>query len=198
MSRRFIAAFGEDAAHRMVVGALIAKVANEEGVAVRVDWRSARGGHPRVSSELREYLRDLTLQREQPDLVVVATDANCKGAAQRTSELPLDRAPVNVVLAMPDPHIERWLLVDGAAFKSVLGHGCAAPDQKCARDRYKGLLLQAVIDAGVEPSLGGIEYAEDLVAAMDLERSTAADASLRRFVEDLRRSLRAISRSSTR
>lgn len=190
MNEKVIAAFGEDSAHRMVVGPLIAKVAQEQGVAVRVDWRNARGGYPRVSSELRDYLRDLSRQREQPDLVVIATDANCKGVAQRTSELPLDQAPVGTVLAIPDPHIERWLLVDGAAFRAVLGRGCQAPDQKCARDRYKSLLLQAVIDAGVEPSLGGVEYAEDLIATMDLDRAASADASLRRFVEDLRRELK--------
>lgn len=190
MLEKKVAAFGEDAAHRMVVGPLIAKVAHEQGLAVRVDWRSARGGYPKVSSELREYLRDLALQHERPDLLVIATDANCKGASERMRELPLDRAPVDAVLAIPEPHIERWLLVDGAAFKNVLGRGCQAPDQKCARDRYKALLLQAVLDAGVEPNFGGVEYAEDLVAAMDLDRAASADASLRRFVEDLRRALR--------
>lgn len=190
MSEKVIAAFGEDSAHRMVVGPLIAKVAGEQGIAVHIDWRSARGGYPKVANELRDYLRDLSLQREPPDLIVIATDANCKGVVRRTSELPLDRARVGVVLAIPEPHIERWLLVDGAAFKDVLGRGCQAPDQKCARDRYKGLLLQAVIDAGVEPSLGGIEYAEDLIAAMDLGRATSADASLRGFIEDLRQELK--------
>lgn len=53
------AAFGEDSAHGLVVGALIARIAQEVGVSVRIDWRNARGGHPKVLSELDDYLRDL-------------------------------------------------------------------------------------------------------------------------------------------
>jgi endonuclease YncB( thermonuclease family) len=59
-------------------------------------------------------------------------------------------------------------MLDGAAFKRVLGTGCQAPNQKCERDRYKRLLAEAVRGAGVVPVLGGIEYAEDLVAEMDI------------------------------
>jgi hypothetical protein len=55
---------------------------------------------------------------------------------------------------VPDPHIERWLLLDSQAFKEVLHRGCSAPDQKCDRDRYKLLLDEAVRAAEVEPLLG--------------------------------------------
>ena len=44
--------------------------------------------------------------------------------------------------------------------------------------------------AGVVPSLGGIEFADDILAAMDLERAAKADPSLRRFLDDLRQALR--------
>jgi hypothetical protein len=184
-----IAAFGEDFAHKEVVGALIDQVAADESVAVEVDWRSARGGHGRVVVELREYLRDLRRLANWPDLVVIATDANCKGAARR-SEIPADQSPVAAVLAIPDPHVERWLLLDGEAFRQVLGRGCQAPDQKCARDRYKHALIRAIADAGVTPALGGIEFAQDIIAAMDLQRGAQADAALQRFLEEFRRALR--------
>lgn len=95
-------------------------------------------------------------------------------------------APVPAVKAVPDPHVERWLLLDGAAFRGVLGRGCDAPDQKCDRGRYKELLARAIYDAGVAPSLGGIELAEDIVAAMDLKRAVRADRSLERFIDELR------------
>lgn len=91
-----------------------------------------------------------------------------------------------MILAVPDPHIERWLLLDGAAFKAVFGKGCGAPDQKCERDRYKQLLIRAISATGVEPSLGGIEFAEDLVRNMDIDRAAHADRSLERFVNELR------------
>lgn len=189
-----IAAFVEDFAHRQVIGALIDRVATEGGIEVRVDWRNARRGHGQVVRELKQYLRDLRRQGNLPDLVVIGTDANCKGLLERSRQIPVDDSPVPTVLAIPDPHVERWLLLDGAAFKAALGHGCPAPDQKCARDRYKGVLIRAILDAGITPSLGGIEFAEDIVKAMDLVRAANADDSLRRFLEDLRTALGGTSR----
>ena len=94
-------------------------------------------------------------------------------------------APAPTLLAVPDPHIERWLLLDGSAFKTVFGKGCEAPDQKCDRDRYKGLLIQAILATGRLPNLGGIEYAKDIVLQMDIHRASGLDKSFRRFVEDL-------------
>lgn len=187
---KVIAAFGEDFAHRSVVGALITRVSNELNVPVEVDWRSARRGYGKVVEEVSSYLRDLRNQNRHLDLVVIATDANCKGLVERTRQIPTTESPVPVVLAIPDPHIERWLLVDGAAFKSAMGQGCPAPDQKCSRDRYKEMLIRAIASAGVVPSLGGIEFAEDIIAAMNLDRAGQADASLRRFLENLRQALK--------
>lgn len=191
---RRIAAFVEDFAHRQVIGPLIARVAGELGRAVSVEWRNARRGHGQVVQELKQYLRDLTRQGGLPDFIVIGTDANCKGYNGRRGQLPLDDCPVPAVVAIPDPHIERWLLLDGAACKAALGQGCQAPDHKCARDRYKEALNRAVLDAGIVPSLGGIEFADDIVAAMDLDRAARADASLNRFLDDLRTALRGLER----
>ncbi|WP_343424444.1 hypothetical protein [Candidatus Amarolinea dominans] len=90
-----------------------------------------------------------------------------------------------VICAVPDPHVERWLLVDSAAFKAVLGRGCAAPDQKCERARYKRLLIEAIRQAGITPNLGGIEFAADIVAAMDLGQASRLDPSLQRFLDEM-------------
>lgn len=185
-----IAAFVEDFAHHQVIGALIDRIATEQGIGVRVEWRNAWHGHGQVVRELKEYLRDLERQGNPPDLLVIGTDANCRGLSERTRQIPVDDSPVPAVLAIPDPHIERWLLLDGAAFKAALGHGCRAPDRKCARARYKQALIEAISGAGLTPSLGGIEFAQDIVQAMNLERAASADPSLRRFLDDLRSVLR--------
>lgn len=95
-----------------------------------------------------------------------------------------------MILAVPDPHIERWLLLDGAAFKAVFGKGCDAPDQKCDRRRYKEQLIKAIHASGTVPRLGGMEYAEDLVREMDIERVSQLDRSFRRFVTGLRNRFR--------
>ena len=183
---REIALFVEDFAHRQIVGALVKRLADEQGVAVELDWRNAVGGHGAVVREFNRYLRDLGQQGgRQPDLIVVATDANCKGLNGRTREFQEIEAAVPLMLAIPDPHVERWLLLDGAAFRSALGRGCQAPDQKCLRDRYKQLLIKAVHDAGVVPNLGGMEFAEDIVREMNLDRAARPDDSFRRFVEEL-------------
>lgn len=185
-----IAAFVEDFAHRQIVGALIERVANDLNVTVTVDWRSARRGHGQVIREVREYLRDLRRQGNLPDFIVIATDANCKGLFARSREIPTHDSPVSTVLAIPDPHVERWLLLDGQAFKTVFGEGCQAPDQKCERDRYKQALIRSIFNSGVTPSMGGIEFAGDIVTAMDLKRAAMSDPSLQRFLDDLRLQLK--------
>lgn len=182
---REVALFVEDNAHRQVLGPLLKRLANESGLTVRLDWRSAIRGHGRVLRELKRYLDDLARHGGHPDLIVVATDANCSGLQQRVRDIDTSAAASPVVLAVPDPHIERWLLLDGAAFKSVFGRGCDAPDHKCDRGRYKHQLFEAVRATGVTPRLGGIEFAEDIVQHMDIESAARADPSLRRFVDEL-------------
>ena len=190
-----VALFVEDNAHRQVVGALVQRLADESRMTVQLDWRSAVGGRGRVVQELKRYLKDLTMQGGHPDLIVAATDANCIGLQQRIREVDASAAVSPVVLAVPDPHIERWLLLDGAAFKSVFDKGCNAPDRKCNRGRYKQQLSQAIRATGVVPRLGGIEFAEDIVQRMDIESAARADPSFRHFVVELRRVFRQWGRS---
>ena len=186
-----IVLFVEDFAHRQVIGALVRRIAGDLDLDVRLDWRNATRGYGRVVREFNDYLRDLRRQGGAlPDLIIIATDANCKGLNDRVREIDEPDSPAPVLLAIPDPHIERWLLLDGAAFKAVFGRGCDAPDQKCDRGRYKQRLVQAIFAAGITPNLGGIEFAEDIVQYMDIERAEQADDSFRRFIGSLRTTLR--------
>ena len=187
---REVALFVEDNARQRVVGALLRRLADESGLSVRLDWRSATRGRGRVLHEMRRYLNDLARQGGHPDLIVVATDANCVGLQQRIRDIDASGALSPVVLAIPDPHIERWLLLDGGAFKTVFGKGCAAPDQKCDRGSYKHQLFEAIRATSTVPRLGGVEFAEDIVRHMDIESAARADASFRRFVDELRRIFR--------
>ena len=182
---REIALFVEDFAHQKVIGALVQRLADESCIGVRFNWRSAVRGHGRVVRELRDYLRDLRGQGSPlPDLIIVATDANCRGLNERVREMD-QTTPAPMILAIPDPHIERWLLLDSAAFKTAVGRGCDAPDRKCDRDLYKRRLATAIHAAGIMPSLGGIEFAEDIVQSMDINRAKRADRSFQRFVDPL-------------
>ena len=183
---REVAIFVEDYAHEQVIGTLVERIAAECNIRVRLDWRNAVRGHGEVVAQLRNYLRDLRHQGGPwPDLIVVAADANCKGLNERGREMNVADTPAPMLLAIPDPHIERWLLLDGSAFKAVFGKGCEAPDQKCDRDRYKQLLVEAILTTGHVPNLGGIEFARDIVLHMDIQRAVRADRSFQRFVEEL-------------
>jgi hypothetical protein len=90
--------------------------------------------------------------------------------------------------AIPDPHVERWMLADPAAFQVVFKRGCTLPAVKCEKDLYKKLLLEEIQKSGVNPPLGGEEYSSDIVERMELGQ--IGDDSLGRAVRDLRAMIR--------
>jgi hypothetical protein len=191
-----VVVFGEDHGHEVVLKALTERLATEVGAKAEISVRSATKGHGWALSELRRFLKDIAEGRESlPDRVVACIDANCSGLNRKVSEIESnvpERFRPFCVPAVPDPHVERWLLLDSQAFKEVLevlGTGCTTPVAKCERGLYKRLLRDAVRQAGVTPLLGGLEYAEDIVFAMDIERSARLDRSFRRAVEEIKRAL---------
>ncbi|NOQ45892.1 MAG: DUF4276 family protein [Desulfobulbaceae bacterium] len=186
---RKISMFVEDQAHYEFLNALLQRLARESGLEIKLGWQNARGGHGKVIRELKQYLRDLYRGSSGlPDLVIVATDANCKGLNVRTKEVTevTNKAGIRILCAVPVPHIERWLLLDSAAFKDVFGRGCGTPDQKCYRARYNKQLIACIVAAGIHPSFGGIEYTDEIIQAMDLAGVAQADESFNKFFSDLR------------
>jgi hypothetical protein len=156
--------FGEDDGHALVLGSLVQRLAEERGVPVRVAVRFARGGYGPMLRELSRFVRDLRAgQQPLPDLLVVGRDGNCQG------------------------HAKAKEAVAGALGSyGVVGKGCPAPDHKCKKDRYKEQLVRAIRDAGLQPVLGGLEYAEELVQALDLNGVARADPSFGHLLDDLR------------
>lgn len=190
--------FVEDRAHEAFLVPMVRRIADQEGIEVKVQVRSARGGHPRAMEELKLYQR-LVLKggagATTPDLLVVGIDGNCSSfARKRTDVASVVQAPFSsrLVVAAPDPHIERWYLADPPVFQAVVGQHPGLGASKCVRDHYKQLLNKAILDAGHPPTLGGIEFARELVAQMDLYRAGKYDASLKAFVDDLRAGLKAL------
>ncbi len=86
------------------------------------------------------------------------------------------------VIACPDPHVERWYLADPESFKEVIGVGPKVSRKKCERDYYKSILQQAILDAGHPPTLGGIEFAREIVENMDFYRARKGERSLNHFL----------------
>lgn len=120
------------------------------------------------------------------DLLIVAIDANCNSYAKRKKTIN-EKLPAEVqtitVCAIPDPHVERWLLIDQSAFKAVFGKGCAAPPAKCERNLYKRLLIEAIRETGLTPLVGGIEHARDIIDKMDFDN--VDDNSFEKLLKDL-------------
>src|SRR5881409_3921652 len=117
--------FLEDRAHEEFLVPLVQRIAREEKIPFSERVRSARGGHGRALSELRLYQTLVTKGfTSRPDLLIVGIDGNCKtfAKAKKAIEgevLPSFSAPL--VVACPDPHVERWYLADPEFFKAVVG-----------------------------------------------------------------------------
>lgn len=187
-----IALFCEDSFHEKFIGALLKRFETQYGVDAASRFLSSQGGLPRMAGEFKDFLRDLARGRQQlPDSVIVVVDANCEGHNGRKNVM--DRALTNfpqfqqiVSYAIPDPHIERWMLADPKAFQAVFGRGCTLPAVKCAKDEYKRLLRKEIRESGIEAPLGGEEYAEEIVMAMDLGQMETREPSFGLFLKSLK------------
>jgi len=128
--------FVEDDAQEVFIRRLVECLAQKDGIRLTITVCAA-GGYGRVLRQLQNFVKHWKMGRALlPDGIVVAVDANCRGSTQRRDQMD-DKAGElkdRIVHAIPDPHIERWFLLDGNAFKKVLGRGCQAPDDKCEKE----------------------------------------------------------------
>jgi hypothetical protein len=188
----------EDRAHEAFLVPMLRRIAQEERVVVSTRARSARGGHGRAVVELTLYQRVVEKGAPglvPPDLLIAGIDGNCSTFAQaKKAIVAATHAPFSdrLVVACPDPHVERWYLADPESFKEVVGLRPTIAKKKCVRDYYKHALSRLVSKAGHPAMLGGIEFAQELVERMDLYRAGKNERSLKAFVDDLRGRLRTL------
>ncbi len=130
-----------------------------------------------------------------PNLLVVAMDGNCSTFTVKKTlieESTKENFRHMLISACPNPHIERWFLADPDSFHKVVGYRPNVGPEKCERGHYKHLLKTAVKEGGHIPTLGGVEFASELVAEMDFYRAGKNDASFKAFLDDLRSGLRSL------
>jgi len=129
VDRMRILYFLEDRAQEGLIKALVERAAREESIAIDSlfhDVRSARGGS-RFINELKKFLEYSEMTGiGDVSFLIVARDGNCKGYNRRVRELERYIGPNHpfkskVVYAIPDPHIERWYIMDQRAFKDGVG-----------------------------------------------------------------------------
>jgi hypothetical protein len=190
--------FVEDRAHEAFLVPMLRRIAQEEKVVVTPRVRSGRGGHGRAIAELKLY-QDLVQKgavgTTNPDVLIAGIDGNCSTFAKaKKAIVAATHTPFSdrLVVACPDPHVERWYLADPESFKAVVGYRPTIARKKCARDYYKDALAKVVRKAGHPATLGGIEFAPELVERMDLYRAGRNERSLKAFVDELRGRLRTL------
>lgn len=196
-----VALFLEDLAQEAFILPLCERLMVEEGYHIgQIEFvpLHARGGDPIGS--LKRFLKDA---RKDPsrkmDLLIVGRDANCKGFIKRRDEI-LRLAQrfrwTTVIAVIPDPHIERWFMIDMNALRRASGVQLAGGVQryKCDKERYKRLLRDAFQGSGVVPPMGGLEYGARVVEYIDLYEACKLDTGLNTFVSEFRNWLRQMQR----
>ncbi len=192
-AKYIIAYFLEDAGQEAIIPPLVKRLIREANKPLEdFDHRTlnARGGGSIAS--YRRFLEDAKRRMHLPaDLLIVGSDGNCKGFATRRNEIIAVAAnppyPI-VVTAVPDPHIERWYLLDPSALSKAAGvtKMPALPAHKCEKDYYKQLLRSAFIHSPVIPLLGGTEYGALVADKMDLYAASKADHGLAEFIDGVK------------
>jgi hypothetical protein len=202
-ARHRVVFFLEDAAQENLIPELFRRLIAEQGLKsqdFQLDVLYARGGA--ALRALRDFVRDSKrLKHLDADLLVVGSDANCKGYTARRDWIVKQAAKSNysdVVPAIPDPHIERWYLLDMTALAAAADVALtgAAPAYKCDKDHYKKLLRDAFRDSGIEPPLGGSEFGPSLALKMDLYAAGKQDHGLAAFVDGVRAWLKRVQQNS--
>jgi hypothetical protein len=195
--------FLEDAAQESLIPNLFRRLIVEAGLdpaCFRQDVLYGRGGQSLKA--LRNFVEDSRKHKHlNADLLVVGSDANCKGFTSRrdwVAKKTLKSVYRDVVCAIPDPHIERWYMLDMAALGAaadVQVQG-AAPAYKCDKDHYKKLLRDAFQGSGIEPPLGGSEFGPSLAQKMDLYAAGKQDHGLAAFLDGARSWLKRVKQAS--
>ena len=150
--------------------------------------RTVIGGTGAVKSELTKYARELALLKGQfYDVIIIVKDANCQRWQDIKRWITSKFKQINTIFAIPEPHIEKWYLIDPSAIKKIIGHGYTTPSGKCDRDYYKQELFKAIRQAGIIPPLGGIEYANDIVDYINIDKMDWGDRSFLSFMSEMHR-----------
>ncbi len=174
-----------------MIRALIFRLSLEEAIRVSIAT-SIKGGHGGVLNEIKGFQRALkagAIPLGVPDLLIVLRDANCGNFNEIKREIIniIDNSVFPFfVVGCPDPHVERWFLLDSNSLMKVFGSFFEVPAYKCEKNYYKNELKSIIRQAGWPITQGGIEYAHDIVSQINFSHAERNDPSFRIFISDLR------------
>lgn len=189
--------FLEDSMQKDFILSLVNRVAREESVEIINDVKYASRGSESKKQfwKFVRYLKKSGLQ--DFDLLIVAIDGNCKGHMEREKEIIKGIKDIDdkLICCIPDPHIERWYLLDLHALKTAVATELEVqqPPMKCEKDYYKKILGNEL--KKVSSLLGGAEYAEKVVENLNFQILEENDKGFKRFIDGLRRHFRILKRN---
>lgn len=197
MAKHTVVFFLEDHAQEALIPNIVRRLINDERKnPIDYDLRvlSSRGGGS--IRAYKEFIKGVK-KRKTPaaDVLIVGSDGNCNGFVKRRTQLndAVKGVPYSTIItAIPDPHVERWYLLDSQALAGAAGVPVRAvpPNAKCDKGHYKKLLKDAFAQHNLFPPLGGAEYGPRVAETMDLYAVGVADHALRDFIEQVRDWLR--------
>lgn len=193
MARYNIFFFLEDTAQESFIPAMVERLIRDEEKELNdyhLQILSARGGGS--IRAYKDFLKQAKKRRNlDADVLIVGSDGNCNGFVKRKQQLLAASKGMSypeVISAVPDPHIERWYLLDGQALADAaeVPVQVVSPTVKCDKNHYKNLLKKAFTDQGVIPMMGGAEYGAIVAKSMDIYNAGIVDHSLRDFIDQVR------------
>ncbi|MFH0773946.1 MAG: hypothetical protein V2A53_00420 [bacterium] len=179
--------FLEDIAQESFIKALTEKICRN----VKIDHivRNASGGKGSVLTELKSFLRDMKGSLLD-GFLIVAIDSNCnpyREMRKKIAKIVGENSLTLYALAIPNPHIEKWYMLDASALNKVLGTKKTHPVKraKCKKGYYKNLFDDAIKESGKVAPLGAPDFAEEIVQEMDLYEAGKNDSSFKHFIGDV-------------
>jgi len=184
----------EDIAQANFIKSLVHRILIKSGIDVNKVYEEvlpARGS--KVDKVFKEYLRSFKKEKAwiDYDILIMTKDANRKGYHEVKQKLTPKQNkfvyPFSIVFALPDPHVERWYLLDGGAFCRAVGGNSPPELQTLIRKKgfYKARLGEALRNNGIKSTMGGAEYGDDIAREMNLEFTCGKDESFKGFIDDL-------------
>ena len=180
----------EDSAQERFLQEVVKRYFSNKGCDVDMITISNHGGRGEVYRTLKQYEKQWCSNEVSfPHKLVIGSDGNCQGYVYRRNEILSQISDLTlrsvIACACPDPHIEKWYMLDEEAFNKVVGVVPNLPANKCEKSLYKNLLKKRVEDSGSFSTLGGVEYAEELVLEADFYRMGKAENAFKLFLSDL-------------
>lgn len=196
MNRRYNISFGyflEDRFHENFIRPLVVRISTENTLpqkfcSHKIEYARGGGSVGAFTKYIKEWKRG---EKEPYGISVIAIDADKPGIRERIkliSDIIKNRSYLwPVVTAVPDPCIEKWLLLDPAVWSSVVGRPVNITLRANANcDEYKNK-ISGILNLLPTPAyFDAWQFGPELVRAINVRRAKLTNRDFKRFVDDLR------------